>query len=143
MTLAPSFHSNLPEVFARFGEQIRSTAPEIKYGLRTTVRGTALRFAAEAASAAAFSHRIPGTFRITEGAGSVLVAAGDDTGEAAAVEHRGVGGRFRHPVFGNRDVWVSQPAHPFFGPPFVRATTTMETQMGTLAESVFLRIGYL
>jgi len=33
---------------------------------------------------------------------------------ARALENLGREGTFRHPVFGNRDVWVAQPAHPFF-----------------------------
>lgn len=37
-------------------------------------------------------------------------------GLAAAMEHRGQGGTFRHPVFGDREKWVTQAAHPYLAP---------------------------
>ena len=35
---------------------------------------------------------------------------------AAAFEHKGVPGNFRHPLFGNRAYWYEQRAHPYLRP---------------------------
>ena len=47
-----------------------------------------------------------------------VTAGGKRAPEAVVLEHGGVEGTFRHPVFGNRDVWVSQKARPFLAPAF-------------------------
>ena len=44
----------------------------------------------------------------------VSIIVDDPTGEAGALNNRDRAGMFRHPVYGNRDNWVSQAAHPFF-----------------------------
>lgn len=41
-----------------------------------------------------------------------VIKSGGNPGGAAALEHHGDPGDFRHPVFGNRDAWVSQAARP-------------------------------
>lgn len=48
----------------------------------------------------------------------VRVSAGrkPHSGEGAAFENKGVPGTFRHPVFGNDQVWVNQAARPFLTP---------------------------
>lgn len=46
---------------------------------------------------------------------SVLAGSADATA-AAAFEHRGVPGQFRHPLFGNRAYWYNQRAHPYLRP---------------------------
>lgn len=43
-------------------------------------------------------------------------AGGPDAPHAAPLENQGRRGVFRHPVFGNYDVWADQPARPFLAP---------------------------
>jgi hypothetical protein len=42
-----------------------------------------------------------------------IIAGGTGAPEAAPIEHGGLGGTFRHPVFGHMDRWVPQPAFSF------------------------------
>ena len=70
--------------------------------------------AAEARSKANFSTRIPGSVKVRRRGLIVRVVAGGTAApDAAPLDHRGLGGTFRHPVFGDRETWVSQPAKPF------------------------------
>lgn len=69
------------------------------------------------AAASQASTRIPGSMRLVSrgGRGHVSVsirAGGKKAPNAAAFENGGKAGTFRHPVFGNRSVWVEQEAHP-------------------------------
>jgi hypothetical protein len=50
------------------------------------------------------------------GSGVSVVAGGKAAPEAGPLENKGVQGPFRHPVYGNMRVWVSQDSHPFFHP---------------------------
>lgn len=70
--------------------------------------------ASAAKSKASFSTRIPGTIKVRRrGVRVSVVAGGANAPHAGPLDNRGNAGSFRHPVFGNYDVWVSQPAHPF------------------------------
>jgi hypothetical protein len=71
------------------------------------------------ASSAGFSQSIPPAVRMTVSfaskTGGVRIFVDRKKAPAARpLEHAGAAGTFRHPVFGNRDVWVAQQAHPFF-----------------------------
>lgn len=70
---------------------------------------------------AGFSSRIPGAVGLTVSfasrTGGVRVRVNSKRApHARPLENLGKAGSFRHPVYGNRDVWVSQAAHPFFFP---------------------------
>lgn len=66
---------------------------------------------------ASFSTRIPATIKTRRrGTRIRVISGGDKAPHAAPLEHHGQPGSFRHPVFGNYDNWVSQPAHPFLTP---------------------------
>ena len=102
--------------FAKFAKALRKAAPELNVRLRTKLKGAA-EFVAEDARkrAAPNSTKIPPSVktRVT-GVTTTVVAGGKKAPNAVPFEHYGKQGRFRHPVFGNRDVWVTQQAHPFF-----------------------------
>lgn len=78
----------------------------------------------EAAKVIASEHsqKIPPTINMTAMPGTVVITAGDSTSPLAALYELGNrGGKrtsptFRHPVFGNRDVWVEQPRYRFLAP---------------------------
>jgi hypothetical protein len=68
--------------------------------------------------AASWSHKIPPATRLktsfaARGAGISVVVNAAQAPNARPIEHGGRGGTFRHPVWGNRDVWVNQAARPF------------------------------
>jgi hypothetical protein len=67
--------------------------------------------------AATFSRQIPPKVKTKVSLGrsaGVRIIVDDPSGEAGALNNRDRSGTFRHPVFGDRNNWVSQAAHPFF-----------------------------
>lgn len=76
--------------------------------------GGGLVAAKAASNASAFSKKIPPSLQVRRRGTSVrIIAGGPGAGNAAPFENHGRSGTFRHPVFGNKEVWVSQDAHPF------------------------------
>ena len=63
------------------------------------------------------SQRIADSVRVgATNKGVYVRAGGAKAPHAAPFENLGKDGTFRHPVFGNRNVWVEQTAHPFLLP---------------------------
>lgn len=93
--------------------------------------------------AAWFSSRIPDTIRVKASGVRVSVAAGGRSApHAAPFEHQGVAGEFRHPVFGNRDVWVKQQAHPYLGPALEESGAQLEQLVERAVTTTFARLGF-
>ncbi len=70
---------------------------------------------------ASFSTRIPATIKARlHGTRVEVQAGGSDAPHAGPLDHRGVAGSFKHPVFGQGS--VSQRARPFFEPALVEAS---------------------
>lgn len=87
--------------------------------------------------------RIEGSIRKQRsGATLRIVAGGDDAPEAAPLEHNGQGGAFRHPVFGNQDVWVDQTAHPFLAPAADEVAPEIEEQLLGVIDSSLREAGF-
>ncbi len=131
--------------FLDFGPQLRESAHTLRFGFRPVVRHWAELFMAESMAASSWSSRIPGSFTI-QGAGDNVVvrAAGDAAPEGAPLENEGKRGTFRHPVFGNREVWVDQKARPFFNPVFLRVTAELpDREMAVFFDETFHSIGYV
>lgn len=87
--------------------------------LRPTIRRAAklaLPVVAQSIRAkAAWSSRIPGAVGVerTRSGGHIVIDP-DVAPEAAPLNNRDRAGEFEHPVYGQEDVIVSQPARPFF-----------------------------
>lgn len=103
-------------------QQMHQVPMELRRELRPKLRAAGEQIRQEMQSTAAgFSTRIPGAIRMTTGFGSktggvrIFVDAGRAP-HARPLENMGQAGTFRHPVFGDRDNWVEQQAHPFFFP---------------------------
>ena len=101
---------------------IRRVSLEISTELRRDMRAAGQIVADEAMSNAP-SEAVAATIKVrtTAGGAVVKVVAGigereGHVGEAAAYENKGSGGTFRHPVFGNHNVWVDQTARPYMTP---------------------------
>lgn len=91
--------------------------PELSADLYKALGAAGELVAARARSNAKFSKRIPGSIAVKRRGLNVKIQAGGDAApDAAPFEHGGSPGMFRHPVFGNRENWVSQAAHPFLTP---------------------------
>lgn len=107
-----------------FGRRLEVEAPQLTAGFQAGLMEAAEITAAKARrNAASFPRKGPGTTRIADSVRvrrrgfRVRVQAGAaGAPEAAPIEHHGRSGSFRHPLFGDREHWYSQPAHPFLTP---------------------------
>jgi len=77
--------------------------------------------AAQARANASWSSRIPGAISVGVSSsrrypGAQIKVAKAKAPHARLFEFPGRGGSFRHPVFGNREVWVAQAGRPFIRP---------------------------
>lgn len=101
----------------KFAATLRKTAPALSKEFGTALRAGGELVAQDARQRASFSRRIPGSIKVSRRAASVRITAGGPSApDAAPFENKGKEGTFRHPVFGNYDVWVNQQAHPFLRP---------------------------
>lgn len=101
--------------------QFGAVPQELRSELRPRLRAAGEMVRSQIKSNAGFSSRIPGAVRMTTAFGSKtggvrIWVDSKKAPHARPLENLGAAGSFRHPVFGNTDVWVSQPAHPFFFP---------------------------
>lgn len=109
--------------FARFAKALRAAEPEIRKLLVLQLRAVGEIVAAEARAAIGGSRTIPATIKVrVSGATVSVVAGGAGVPLAGLLELGNMGNRgaagatFRHPVFGNKSVWVEQSTHPFLAP---------------------------
>lgn len=103
-----------------------------------------------AARARRNANAFPGKNRTTRIADSVRVrhrgtrvriqAGGDAAPEAAAIENHGNTGSFRHPFFGDRETWYTQPAHPFLTPAAEESVGEVEQAILVLVDVTAARL---
>lgn len=100
-------------------------------------------------NANAFPREYGGTTRIADSivvkrrAGRVRVQAGGTSApEAAPLEAGGLGGTFRHPVFGDRENWVSQKAHPYLVPAALTEEPKVVAIVNEAVVAAFRRLGF-
>jgi hypothetical protein len=102
---------------AVFAKRLRLAAPELEKDFLKAESAAGEIIASAAREKADFSTRIPASIKVRRRGSRVrVVAGGAQAPHAAPFENHGVPGTFRHPVFGNYDVWVSQAAQPFLTP---------------------------
>jgi hypothetical protein len=92
--------------------------PTVRKTMRPAVAEAGRRVLAQMKRDSSWSSRIPGAILMRAATGGTVgVTFRVNSGRAPHArpyEHDGAPGTFRHPVFGNREVWVSQAARPFF-----------------------------
>lgn len=113
--------------FASFAKALRKAKPVLAKELAKSLRAAGEIVAVEARANATSegSTSIPPTVKTRVASATVSVVAGGakspiaglwelgNSGRASQQQIPIRGGGFRHPVFGNRNVWVNQPRHPF------------------------------
>lgn len=102
-----------------FGERLRAVPKELRRDVRKAVREAGADLVQAVRGAASWSTRIPRATTMKVAFGSrtagVRVAVSNRRAPHAKVhEFPNRGTMIRHPVFGDTDVWVNQPARPFF-----------------------------
>lgn len=103
---------------ARFQRDMKRLAPQVIKEFRKDMRTVMKPVADEAKRNAGWSSRIPGAIglKVTAKKVGIRVSAARAP-HGAPYEGKNVsGGSFRHPVFGNRNAWVSQTTRPFIQP---------------------------
>jgi hypothetical protein len=107
-----------------FARGLGKIPAETRKELRPALRAGGQHIVDEMRSRASYSSRIPGAIRMTvsfaaKGGGIRFKVLASRAPHARVLERGNFGGRassFRHPVFGDRDAWVTQPTRPFFFP---------------------------
>lgn len=97
---------------------LRTMPADVRRKLRPALKQAAAPIVAEAKAKASWSTRIPGAIRVgvTKKGVEIRVRA-KKAPHARAYEGLTASGTiFRHPVFGDRDVWVAQRTRPFLLP---------------------------
>lgn len=97
---------------------------DLRTALRPGLREAGQEVAEDARRRASWSTRIPRAIRVSttfsgRTPGVSVVVNKNKAPHGRPFEHGGGPGEFRHPVFGNRQVWVSQKARPFLYPALV------------------------
>lgn len=94
---------------------------DLRKKLRKPLREAGRIVADDAKLRSSFSTRIPRAIRVSTSftarrPGVSVVVDRKKAPHGRPYEHGGNPGTFRHPVFGNREVWVPQAARPFLEP---------------------------
>jgi hypothetical protein len=106
------------EGLAEIQKLLKRYAPEVQKKFRAKLRGLAVAIAQDAKGRAAWSERIPGAIAPTVTTKAVGVRVSKKKAPHGGLFERGgsSGSEIRHPLFGNREFWFSQPVRPFLQP---------------------------
>lgn len=130
--------TNAGDPMVVIARDMRALPDEARRAVRPALRKAGQVVATEAMVNASWSSRIPGTIRVVTSfrlnrEGISVKAGGSSAPHARPYEHLGEPGAFRHPVYGNREVWVSQMARPFL---FKAARSTEGTVTAMVLETM-------
>lgn len=125
---------------------LKNVEGNLRVELRKGIKAAAQPMVDRVKSSAGWSSRIPGavsakvSFSAKNASVSVQVNP-KKAPEAAPLENGGKGGTFRHPVFGNTDVWVDQKAQAFFYTNAVK-DADIEKAIGAVMDAVAKKAGF-
>lgn len=111
---------------------------ELRRQLRPALREGGQHILDDMRRRASYSSRIPGATRMTvsfsaKGGGIRFRTIAARAPHARPLEMGNQGGRaerFRHPVFGDKEVWVTQPTRPFFFPALKAGRSQLHAHIG-------------
>ena len=120
---------------------------EIRRELRPALRRVAQPVLRQAKVNASWSTRIPGAIRISTSfsrrtAGVAITVSARKAPHARPFENLGRTGNFRHPLFGDRERWVSQAARPFLFPAVAAADPELVRETGRVVAEVARKHGF-
>jgi hypothetical protein len=105
----------------RLAQDLGGIPKDLRKKLRPGIKEAAKPVLDRARQNASWSRRIPKATRLSIKFGKrdpsvSITTSAKRAPHARPYEHDGRSGSFRHPVYGNRDVWVTQQARPFLAP---------------------------
>lgn len=126
-------------------KQLRAADPALAKQLQLRLRGMGDIVAEEAEARAHFSTRIPGSIKVRVSGFTVKIVANTNglADDAAPLENNGADGMFRHPVFGNTDVWVDQQSHPFLAPSLEAKADEIEVLAEAIITDTLTEVGLI
>lgn len=128
----------------------RRFATSIRASIRKATRESGSSVLNAIRQGASWSSRIPGATQVrasfsARGAGVVVSTSRRRAPDARPYESGSKGapdGVLRHPVFGNRNVWVEQPTRPFFGPATKAAESGIVARMNEAVSQALRDSGF-
>jgi hypothetical protein len=137
------------DAFREFQRDLKRLDPEGAKALNKALKDVVTtKVMPSAKSNASWSSRIPGAIKPSVTAkGMGLRVAGKQAPHGRPFEglQNGLRSRshFRHPVFGNREVWVNQATRPYLGPAFLAnhdaAVKAAQEELGKAAAQIGFR----
>jgi hypothetical protein len=127
--------------------QLKSAGGNFPIELRRGVNACVAPLVNGVREEASWSSRIPDAVRAktsfaAKKAGVSVIVDAREAPEARPLNHSDQGGTFRHPVFGNRDVWRAQAAHPFFAAGIAKAGVQVQTAISNVITTIQREAGF-
>lgn len=120
---------------------------EVKAEIRPLLRKTGQGALMAVRSNASWSTKIPAATRLQitlagKRPGVAVVTNRHKAPGARPLEHQGRRGRLRHPVFGNRENWVTQPSNPYMTQEAPKWQAEVREGIGEVVDHVSRRHGF-
>jgi len=131
--------------FAKASKDLKGAGPQFRMQMAAGLKEAMQPVLSSAQSHASWSTRIPKTIKISATQSGVSIKAGGAKApHAAAFENEGNQGSFRHPVFGNLNLWVAQEARPFIHPAITaNVDGAMLEKVIAAMDAVFKEAGFI
>lgn len=138
-----------PVGLSELARDLKAADPLLLKELRTGIRKAAEPARQQVKqNASAVSSRIasavppPRVSFAKRGASVRIVVNAKKAPHARALENKGKPGKFRHPLFGNRKKWISQPAQPFFWSGVRQADPAISREMNRVIDEVTRKLKF-
>ncbi|MGZ4518874.1 MAG: hypothetical protein ACXVXO_00310 [Mycobacteriaceae bacterium] len=145
MTGGPEFTVSAPDLRQLYVD-LKGVEGNLRVELRRGIKEAAQGVADAVKAETSWSSRIPAAVRVKPSfsarvTGVTVEVDGKKAPEARPINNKGKSGTFRHRVFG-RDVWVNQPARPFFDAAIRGKTPDIERRIAQVANDVARKAGF-
>lgn len=132
---------------SKLANDLKSIDKDLRKDLMKRIRQAAEPVRQAVQAEASWSRRIPAAVRIrtsyaARGASVTVFVDAKKAPEARPLNNHDRSGTFRHPVFGNRDNWVAQPARPFLDRGARNAEGSVAREVEKVYDDVKRRAGF-
>ena len=137
--------------FRRLANSLREVPDELRARLARRLRPVGDRTVADARARASWSSRIPGAISMRvafKGKNPGLIITVDHVAAPHARPYEGLlaraghGNTFRHPFFGDTDVWYAQPFRPFVWPAVLATNQDVARDVDAAVDEALAAAGF-